>query len=84
MIERDRIEAWRAERLARATAEPPEDWLPVVLAGTVVGVVHPDVASLLALDGDRLDRPGFGLGGHFLGALAGGQGRARRESHGER
>lgn len=55
MVERARIDAWRAERLARASSEPPADWLPVVLADAVVGIAHPDVASLLATEEPRCE-----------------------------
>jgi 8-oxo-dGTP pyrophosphatase MutT (NUDIX family) len=42
-----RIEALRARLASRAAVPPPEDWLPVVVGGHEVGVVHPDVASFL-------------------------------------
>lgn len=34
--------------LARAQQPPPDDWLPVVMAGAAVGVAGPDVANFLA------------------------------------
>ncbi len=45
---------------------------------------HHDVTGVPPLDVDRVDRPGVRLSGHLLRALAGGQGRARGERHGER
>jgi 8-oxo-dGTP pyrophosphatase MutT (NUDIX family) len=44
------IDAQRVRLLARAMEAPPADWLPVVIGGHEVGIVHPDVAAFLASD----------------------------------
>lgn len=48
-----RLRAEQQRLLARVTAGPPADWLPVVMAASVVGVAHPDVAGSLSTHLER-------------------------------
>ncbi len=47
-MNRERLQALQAGLLVRARQPAPPDWLPVVMAGTEVGIAHPDVAGFLA------------------------------------
>ncbi len=49
----ERIARLHAQLTARASVPPPQDWLPVLLAGVRVGTASPDVASFLATADDR-------------------------------
>jgi 8-oxo-dGTP pyrophosphatase MutT (NUDIX family) len=51
--DRERLATLRARLAARAQQPPPDDWLPVVIAGSEVGVAHPDVAGFLATNMPR-------------------------------
>ena len=48
MTEAARLRALQARLLKRARQPPPNDWLPVVMAASEVGVASPEVASFLA------------------------------------
>lgn len=47
MSRAERIARLQRELTARASIQPPEDWLPVLLAGVRIGTASPDVASFL-------------------------------------
>lgn len=48
MTRATRIARLQVQLTARAGVPPPDDWLPVIVAGVRVGTVGPDVASFLA------------------------------------
>lgn len=48
MTDASRLLALRARLLARARLAPPPDWLPVMMAGSKVGIASPEVAGFLA------------------------------------
>ncbi len=50
MIDPDQLRQMQARLLVRAQQPPPHDWLPVVIAGSEVGVASPEVASFLAAE----------------------------------
>ncbi len=50
MTDATRLRALQAPLLARAQQPAPRDWLPVVMAGSEVGVASPEIASFLAAD----------------------------------
>jgi 8-oxo-dGTP pyrophosphatase MutT (NUDIX family) len=53
MSRAQRIATLHSQLTARASVPPPEDWLPVLLAGQRVGTTSPDVASFLATEDAR-------------------------------
>jgi ADP-ribose pyrophosphatase YjhB (NUDIX family) len=48
LIDDARLRALQTKLLARAQQPEPRDWLPVVMAGSEVGIASPEVASFLA------------------------------------
>jgi 8-oxo-dGTP pyrophosphatase MutT (NUDIX family) len=53
MSRAERIARLQRELTARASIQPPEDWLPVLLAGVRIGTASPDVASFLVTTDHR-------------------------------
>jgi 8-oxo-dGTP pyrophosphatase MutT (NUDIX family) len=53
MSRAERIARLQRELTARASIQPPEDWLPVLLAGVRIGTSSPDVASFLVTTDHR-------------------------------
>jgi 8-oxo-dGTP pyrophosphatase MutT (NUDIX family) len=53
MSRAERIARLQRELTARASIQPPEDWLPVLLAGVRIGTASPDVASFLVTTDQR-------------------------------